>query len=117
MTRKSSFYHVYNSYGVWLRDHYKTFQWLPLVCNIAPEVSPEVLATAKQPRAPSCALGVLATTKPTHLQLDRLSSNTIHTTSCEGMSEANWKGGEREPNQILLQELPMSQIQTQTKTL
>jgi hypothetical protein len=39
-----------------------------------------MLATTKPPRAPSCALWVLATTKPTHLQPDGLSSNTIRTT-------------------------------------
>jgi hypothetical protein len=72
--------HIHTSFGVRLGDYYKAFQWLPLACNVPTEVSPEVLATTKSLRAPSCALWVLSTTKPTHLQLDGLSSNTIHTT-------------------------------------
>jgi hypothetical protein len=40
-----------------------------------------VLVTTKSLRAPSYALWVLATTKPTHLQPDGLCSNTICTTS------------------------------------
>jgi hypothetical protein len=77
---KSLFCHVYTSFGVWLRDHYKAFQWLPPTCNVPTEISSEVLAMTKLPRAPSCVLWGLATTKPTHLQLDGLCSNTIHTT-------------------------------------
>jgi hypothetical protein len=80
VTRKSPSLHAYTSYGVWPRDHYKAFQWLPLAYNVPTEVSPEVLSTTKPPRAPSCALWVLATTKPTYLQPDGLSSNTIRTT-------------------------------------
>jgi hypothetical protein len=72
--------HIHTSFGVRPGDYYKAFQWLPLACNVPIELSPEVLAMTKPPRAPSCALWVLATTKPTHLQQDGLSSNTIHTT-------------------------------------
>jgi hypothetical protein len=79
-TRKSPFCHVYTSIGVWPRNHCKAFQWLPLACNVPTKVSPEVLATTKPQRAPSCALWVLGTTKPTLLQPDRLSSKTIRTT-------------------------------------
>jgi hypothetical protein len=72
---------MYTSYDVWPRDNYKVFQWLPLACNVPTEVSLEVLATMKPPMAPSCALWVLANAaSPTHLQLDGLSSNLIHTT-------------------------------------
>jgi hypothetical protein len=81
-TRKSPFCNVYTFYGVWPKDHYKAFQWLHLASNVPTEISPEVLATTKPSRAPSCALWVLNTTKPTHLQPDRLSSNTICTTGC-----------------------------------
>jgi hypothetical protein len=73
--------HIHTSFGVRSGDHYKAFQWLPLACNVPTEVSLEVLATTKPPRAPYYALWVLATTKPTQLQPDRLSSNTICTTS------------------------------------
>jgi hypothetical protein len=72
--------HIHTAFGVRLGDHFKAFQWLPLACNVPTVVSLEVLATTKPPRAPSCALCVLATTKPTHLQPDGLSSNTIRTT-------------------------------------
>jgi hypothetical protein len=74
--------HIHTAFGVRLGDHFKAFQWLPLACNVPTKVSPEVLATTKRPRAPSCDLWVLATTKPTHLQPDRLSSNTIRTAGC-----------------------------------
>jgi hypothetical protein len=72
--------HTHTSFGVRPEDHYKAYQWLSLACNIPTEVSPEVLATTKPPRATYCALWVLATTKPTHLQPDRLNSNRIRTT-------------------------------------
>jgi hypothetical protein len=62
--------HIHTSFDVRLGDHFKAFQWFPLACNVLTEVSPEVLATTKPPRAPSCALWVFATTKPTHLQPD-----------------------------------------------
>jgi hypothetical protein len=71
--------HIHTAFGMRPGDHYRAFQWLPLACNVPTEVSLEVLATTKPRRAPSCALWVLATTKPTHLQPDGLSSNTIHT--------------------------------------
>jgi hypothetical protein len=71
--------HIHTAFVVGPGDHFKVFQWLPLACNIPTEISTEVLATTKPPRDPSCALWVLATTKPTHLQLDGLSSNTICT--------------------------------------
>jgi hypothetical protein len=70
--------YIHTSFGVRLGDHYKTFQWLPLTCNVPIEVSLEVLPTTKPPRAPSCAIRVLAiTASPTHLQLDGLSYNSI----------------------------------------
>jgi hypothetical protein len=71
--------HIHTSYGVRPEDHYKAFQWFHLACNAPTKVSPPVLAMTKQLRAPSCALWVLATTKPTHLQPDGLCSNTIRT--------------------------------------
>jgi hypothetical protein len=71
--------HIHTAFGVSTGDHFKAFQWLPLAYNVPTEDSPEVLATTKPPRAPSCALWVLATTKSTHLQPDGLSSNTIRT--------------------------------------
>jgi hypothetical protein len=73
--------HIHTSFGVWLGDLYKIFQWFSLTCNIPTKVSPEVLATTKAPRVPSCALWVLdIAALPTHLQQDRLSSNSICTT-------------------------------------
>jgi hypothetical protein len=38
VTRKSSSSEIYTSFGVWPRDHYKAFQWLPPVCNIPTEL-------------------------------------------------------------------------------
>jgi hypothetical protein len=72
--------HIHTSFGVRPGDYYKAFQWLPLACNIPIEVLPEVLVTTESPSTPSCALWVLAKTKPTHLQPDELSSNTNRTT-------------------------------------
>jgi hypothetical protein len=69
--------HIHTSFDVRSGDHYKAFQWLSLAYNVPTKVSPEVLCMTKPPRAPSCALWVLATIKLTHLQPDGLSSNTI----------------------------------------
>jgi hypothetical protein len=90
--------HVHTSFGLGLGDHFKAFQWLSLACNVPTKVSPEVLAITKPPRAPSCAIWVLATTKPTHLQPDGLSSNTIRTTSWHAKTS---------PYHILSQAIPI----------
>jgi hypothetical protein len=61
--------HIHTSFGVRPGDHFKVFQWFPLAYNVPTEVSSEVLATTKPPRAPSCALWLLAiTSSPTHFQ-------------------------------------------------
>jgi hypothetical protein len=63
--------HIHTSLGVRPGDHFKVFQWFPLACNVPTKVLPEVLATTKPQRAPSCVLWVLAiTASPTHLQPD-----------------------------------------------
>jgi hypothetical protein len=33
---------IYTSFSVWPRDHYKTYQWFYLACNLPTEVSPVV---------------------------------------------------------------------------
>jgi hypothetical protein len=68
---------MHHIYAPMLTKFYSCKKW---VLHAPTEVSLEVLATTKQPRAPSCALWVLATTKPAHLQPDGLSSNIIRTT-------------------------------------
>jgi hypothetical protein len=90
--------HIHTNFGVRPGDHFKAFQWPPLACNVPTKDSLEVLATTKPPRAPSCAFWLLATTKPTHLQLDGLSSNTIRTTGWYAKTS---------PYQILSQAVPI----------
>jgi hypothetical protein len=79
--------HIHTSFGVRPGDHFKAFQWFPLASNVPTEVSPDVLATTKPPRDPSCALWVLATTaSPTHLQPDisqELQLNLHHQLVCQ----------------------------------
>jgi hypothetical protein len=76
--------HIHTSFGVRPRDHYKTFQWLPLACNVSTEVSPEVLATTNPPRATSCTIWVLAISSSPHIsnKIDPKSYKSICTTGC-----------------------------------
>jgi hypothetical protein len=57
--------HIHTSYGVRPGDHYKTFQWFHLACNVPTEVSPPVWAL-HPPKSPLlCLMGSAVATLPT----------------------------------------------------
>jgi hypothetical protein len=49
--------HIHTSFGVRPGDHYKTFEWFHLACNIATEVSPPVWASHPPKSSLLCLIG------------------------------------------------------------